>query len=156
MNSFRFYGIQGLATFGKVIINTVIKMEAQIKHYENKLAFEMDPSDLFDALNNGENVIVVDARKAFGFEAEHIPTAINIPHREMTVESTKHLDKDTLYVTYCDGIGCNASTKGALNMAKLGFKVKELIGGIEWWKLDGYTTEGTKGIQTGLKVECAC
>lgn len=132
------------------------KMEAQIKHYENKLAFEMDPSDLFDALNNGENVIVVDARKAFGFEAEHIPTAINIPHREMTVESTKHLDKDTLYVTYCDGIGCNASTKGALNMAKLGFKVKELIGGIEWWKLDGYTTEGTKGIQTGLKIECAC
>lgn len=131
-------------------------MEAQIKHYENKLAFEMDPSDLFDALNNGENVIVVDARKAFGFEAEHIPTAINIPHREMTVESTKHLDKDTLYVTYCDGIGCNASTKGALNMAKLGFKVKELIGGIEWWKLDGYTTEGTKGIQTGLKIECAC
>ena len=156
MNSFRFYGIQGLATFGKVIINTVIKMEAQIKHYENKLAFEMDPSDLFDALNNGENVIVVDARKAFGFEAEHIPTAINIPHREMTVESTKHLDKDTLYVTYCDGIGCNASTKGALNMAKLGFKVKELIGGIEWWKLDGYTTEGTKGIQKGLKIECAC
>lgn len=156
MNSFRFYGIWRLATFGKVIINTVIKMEAQIKHYENKLAFEMDPSDLFDVLNNGENVIVVDARKAFGFEAEHIPTAINIPHREMTVESTKHLDKDTLYVTYCDGIGCNASTKGALNMAKLGFKVKELIGGIEWWKLDGYTTEGTKGIQTGLKVECAC
>lgn len=131
-------------------------MEAQIKHYENKLAFEMDPSDLFDALNNGENVIVVDARKAFGFEAEHIPTAINIPHREMTVESTKHLDKDTLYVTYCDGIGCNASTKGALNMAKLGFKVKELIGGIEWWKLDGYATEGTKGIQKGLKIECAC
>jgi len=131
-------------------------MEAQIKHYENKLAFEMDSSDLFDALNSGENVIVIDARKVFGFEAEHIPTAINIPHREMTVESTKHLDKDALYVTYCDGIGCNASTKGALNMVKLGFKVKELIGGIEWWKLDGYATEGTKGIQTGLKIECAC
>lgn len=131
-------------------------MEAQIKHYENKLAFEWDSSDLFTALNNGENVIVIDPRKAFGFEAEHIPNAINIPHREMTVESTKHLDKEVLYVTYCDGIGCNASTKGALNMAKLGFKVKELIGGIEWWKLGGYATEGTKGFQTGLKVECAC
>ncbi|MEO8237417.1 MAG: rhodanese-like domain-containing protein [Flavobacterium sp.] len=131
-------------------------MEAQIKHYENKLAFEWDPSDLFAALNNGENVIVIDARKAFGFETEHIQTAINMPHREMTIESTKHLDKEVLYVTYCDGIGCNASTKGALNLAKLGFKVKELIGGIEWWKLGGYTTEGTKGIQTGLKIECAC
>lgn len=131
-------------------------MEAQIKHYENKLAFEMDPSDLFDALNNGEKVVVIDARKAFGFEAEHIPTAINIPHREMTVESTKHLDKAVLYVTYCDGIGCNASTRGALNMAKLGFKVKELIGGIEWWKFDGYSTEGINGIKSGLKIECAC
>jgi rhodanese-related sulfurtransferase len=131
-------------------------MEAQIKHYENKLAFEMDSSDLFDALNNGEKVIALDARKAFGFEAEHIPTAINIPHREMTTESTQHLDKEVLYVTYCDGIGCNASTKGALNMTKLGFKVKELIGGIEWWKFDGYATEGTKGAKAGLKIECAC
>jgi rhodanese-related sulfurtransferase len=131
-------------------------MEEQIKHYENKLAFEMDPSDLFDALNNGEKVIALDARKAFGFEAEHIPSAINIPHREMSPETTAHLDKDALYVTYCDGIGCNASTKGALNMTRLGFKVKELIGGIEWWKFDGYATEGTQGNKGGLKIECAC
>nr|WP_315197778.1 rhodanese-like domain-containing protein [uncultured Flavobacterium sp.] len=131
-------------------------MEAQIQYYENKLAFEMDPSDLFDALNNGEKVIALDARKAFGFEAEHIPNAINIPHREMSLETTSHLDKEILYVTYCDGIGCNASTKGALNMTKLGFKVKELIGGIEWWKFDGYATEGTQGNSTGQKIECAC
>jgi len=131
-------------------------MEAQIKHYENKLAFEMDPSDLFDALNNSEKIIALDARKVSGFEAEHIPNAINIPHREMTFDSTKHLNKEVLYVIYCDGIGCNASTKGALNMTKLGFKVKELIGGIEWWKFDGYATEGIQGNKVGLKVECAC
>jgi rhodanese-related sulfurtransferase len=131
-------------------------MEVQIKHYENKLAFEMDPSDLFDALNNNEKVVPLDARKAFGFEAEHIPMAINIPHREMNEENTKHLDKDVLYVTYCDGIGCNASTKGALNMSKLGFKVKELMGGIEWWKFDGYATEGTNSNPIGEKIECAC
>ncbi|OXA94804.1 rhodanese-like domain-containing protein [Flavobacterium hercynium] len=131
-------------------------MEDQIKHYENKLAYEMDPSDLFEALSNGENIVVLDARKDFGYEAEHIPTAINIPHREMTVESTQHLDKNVLYVTYCDGIGCNASTKGALNMTRLGFKVKELIGGIEWWKQDGYATEGKNDPKPGLKIECAC
>ncbi len=131
-------------------------MNIQLQHYENKLAFEMDPSDLFDALNNGEKVIALDARKTFGYEAEHIPGAINIPHREMTKESTQHLDKDSLYVTYCDGIGCNASTRGAINMTKLGFKVKELMGGIEWWKFDGYATEGTKAKISGLKIECAC
>ena len=41
-------------------------------------------------------------------------------------------------------------------MAKLGFKVKELMGGIEWWKFDGYATEGTDGVKAGLKIECAC
>lgn len=131
-------------------------MQDQIKFYENKLAFEMDSSDLFEALNNGEKIIPLDARKSFGFETEHIPKAINIPHREMNLATTQHLDKAILYITYCDGIGCNASTKGALNMARLGFKVKELIGGIEWWKLDGYATEGTKGNKYGLKIGCTC
>lgn len=131
-------------------------MEQQIKHYEHKLAFEMDPSDLFEALNKNENIIPLDARKPFGFEAEHIPTAINIPHREMNEERTKHLDRNATYVTYCDGIGCNASTRGALNMTRLGFKVRELIGGIEWWKFDGYATEGTKAASVGEKIQCAC
>ena len=130
-------------------------MTEQIKFYESKLAFEMDPADLFEALEKGEKVVPIDARKAFGFAKEHIPMAINLPHREMTIESTAHLDKEVTYVCYCDGIGCNASTRGALNMARLGFKVKELIGGIEWGKFDGYATEGTDA-SAGAKMECAC
>ncbi len=39
---------------------------------------------------------------------------------------------------------------------KLGFKVKELMGGIEWWKFDGYATEGTKAKVGDAKIECAC
>ncbi|MDB5285361.1 MAG: rhodanese-like protein [Mucilaginibacter sp.] len=130
-------------------------MKTAIEHYQNKLSFEMDPSDLFAALEAKENIIVIDARKEFGFEKEHIPGAINLPHREINEKSTAGFDRSAIYVTYCDGIGCNASTRGALNMANLGFNVRELIGGIEWWKFDGYATEGTK--QTaGLQIECAC
>ncbi len=130
-------------------------MKNQIEYYENKLAYEMDPSDLFSALENNEAIVIIDARKAFGYEKEHIPTAINLPHKEMTVETTKQFDKTKTYICYCDGIGCNASTKGALNMAKLGFKVKELIGGLEWWKLDGYATKGTE-LTKGQQMQCAC
>lgn len=130
-------------------------MENQIKYYENKLAFEMDPSDLFSAFEETTAYVALDTRKAFAFDDEHIPSAINIPHREMTKERTKHLDKTKTYVCYCDGIGCNASTKGALNMVRLGFKVKELIGGIAWWKIDGYATEGNKPTK-GSIFECAC
>lgn len=131
-------------------------MNEQLRHYQCKLAYEMDPSDLFEALSRNEKVVPLDARKAVGYEAEHIPGAINIPHRDMNEQTTSHLDKDATYVTYCDGIGCNASTKGAVNMVRLGFHVKELMGGIEWWKFDGYATEGTQAQATGLKVACAC
>jgi hypothetical protein len=34
--------------------------------------------------------------------------------------------------------GCNGSTKAALRLAALGFQVKEMIGGVEWWERDGY------------------
>lgn len=130
-------------------------MNEQIEFYKNKLTYEMDPSDLYDAFEKGEDVVAVDARQTFGYEKEHIPTAINLPHRDMTADSTKHLDKTKTYVCYCDGIGCNASTKGALKMTKLGFKVKELMGGIEWWKFDGYATEGAKPT-AGSMIQCAC
>jgi rhodanese-related sulfurtransferase len=59
----------------------------------------------------------------------------------MSAESTARIDRGSLVVTYCDGIGCNASTKGALKMAELGFRTRELIGGLEWWKRDGHPTQ---------------
>ena len=130
-------------------------METAIQYYQSKLAFEMDPSDLFEALETKQNIIVIDARKDFAYVKEHIPGAINLPHRNMSAETTIDFDKKAIFVIYCDGIGCNASTKGSLNMSKLGFNVRELIGGLEWWKFDGYETDGTH-LTTGLQIQCAC
>lgn len=73
----------------------------------------------------------------------------------MSQETTAHLDKGKRYVTYYDGIGCNASTKGAFKMAELGFDVKELLGGIDWWRRDGYETHG-KQARAGSKIVCGC
>ena len=116
-------------------------MKDHIQHYEDKLRYETDSWDLNEAIQNGDSVVVIDARSPEAFAEEHIPGAISFPHRTMNEDSTADLDRDTLYVTYCDGIGCNASTKGALNMARLGFRVKELMGGLDWWKRDGYPIE---------------
>ena len=129
-------------------------MDAQLTHYESKLAFETDAWDLKAALDAGENVVVIDARSHDAYNKEHIPGAINVPHRQMNPETTQAIDRSALVVTYCDGIGCNASTKGALKMVKLGFRVKELIGGLEWWKRDGYATEGLEG--RSRDPECGC
>lgn len=127
----------------------------QIAFYEAKLAFETDSWDLAEAIKQGKPLIVVDARSAEAYTSEHIPTAINIPHRTMTEQTTATLDKGKCYITYCDGIGCNASTKGALKLARLGFEVKELLGGLDWWKRDGYGTKGENG-SAGTEIVCGC
>ena len=131
-------------------------MNNQLEHYANKLAYEIDSWDLKTALDNGERVVLVDARSPQAYAAEHIPGAVNIPHRTMNEASTAQLDRSALVVTYCDGIGCNASTKGALNMTRLGFKVKELMGGLDWWKRDGHPVDSGNAISAVGAANCGC
>ncbi len=131
-------------------------MNNQLEFYANKLQYEIDSWDLQNLMNTHSAVIVIDARSPEAFVQEHIPGAINIPHRMMTQETTATLDKQALIVTYCDGIGCNASTKGALNMTRLGFQVKELMGGLDWWKRDGYSTAGQSCTPTAGQSACGC
>jgi rhodanese-related sulfurtransferase len=127
----------------------------QMAHYQSKLAFEMDSWDLHVALSNNEALVVVDGRSEAAFAKEHIPGAINLPHRGISTLSTEALDKSKTYICYCDGIGCNGSTKTALKLLTLGFKVRELIGGLDWWKRDGYQTAGLEG-RAGTPVGCGC
>jgi GMP synthase (glutamine-hydrolysing) len=127
----------------------------QLIHYQRKLAYETDSADLFSEMTEQINIVVVDTRSADAFNREHIPSAINIPHRTMDRDNTKRLDKRATYITYCDGIGCNASTRGAVKLSKLGFHVKELIGGLDWWRRDGYETKGSQG-HSGKSPGCGC
>jgi rhodanese-related sulfurtransferase len=106
---------------------------------QDKLRFHTDASDLSVDLKAGlAGIIVVDARSRDAYAAGHIPGAISFPHREMSLETTAQLDRNMVYVVYCDGIGCNGSTKGAYQLARLGFRTKELLGGLDWWRRDGH------------------
>lgn len=60
-------------------------IKEQIAYYEQKLKFEMDSWDLFESINKREKRVVLDARLFEAFEQEHIPGAINVPHREMPI-----------------------------------------------------------------------
>jgi rhodanese-related sulfurtransferase len=127
----------------------------QLAYYQQKLTYETDSWDLYLALKGNQNVVVVDGRSREAFEREHIPGAVNIPHKEICFNNTETLDKSKIYICYCDGIGCNASTKTALKLLTLGFQTKELLGGLDWWKRDGYATEGAQG-RDGTPVACGC
>jgi rhodanese-related sulfurtransferase len=126
----------------------------QTRHYENKLAYEIDSWDLSVALHSDALIVVVDARSPDALNSKHIPGSINIPHRTMSPETTASIDPSALVVTYCDGIGCNASTKGALNLARMGYNVRELIGGLDWWIRDGHPTNNSP--TSGDAISCGC
>ena len=130
-------------------------MDDQLRHYRAKLEYEIDPWDLNEALGRGDKILVVDTRTSDAYGRGHIPGAINIPHRTMSAATTARVDKDALIVTYCDGIRCNGSTKGALNMLQLGFRVKELIGGLDCWRHDGYPVEGVETAEPAGSCSCS-
>ncbi|HJQ93096.1 MAG TPA: rhodanese-like domain-containing protein, partial [Candidatus Thermoplasmatota archaeon] len=77
-------------------------------------------------------------RPAGSYAAGHVPGAVNLPYHGLSAESTAKLSTDTVYVVYDDGLFDNAGTKTALRLAALGFRVKELMGGLEGWKAEGY------------------
>ena len=132
--------------------------QQQIYHYSHKLDYEIDSWDLAEAQKAKDDVIVFDARSTQAYDQAHIPGAISFPHKRMTAEHTGDLRRDALYVVYCDGIGCNASTAGALKMARLGFRVKELIGGLDWWKRSGFPLASTEQAtpSEANAASCAC
>lgn len=114
------------------------------RHFQSKLAFETDAWDVKTDMERGHSdFLVIDTRSPADFEARRIAGAINLPHRSMNAKTTAQLPKDKVMVTYCWGPGCNGSTKGALKLASLGFRVKELIGGLEYWIREGGPLAGT-------------
>src|SRR2546422_3496987 len=113
-------------------------------HFLSKLSFETDPSDVYhDITNKISGVIVVDARTPEAYARGHVPGATNMPHRGIDSSTTASLPRDQVFVTYCDGVFCNASTKAAAKLAALGFKVKEMLDGMEGWSKEGYPVEET-------------
>lgn len=108
------------------------------RHFANKLAFETDPADVRMEMESGEaDFLLLDARSREAFAGGHIPGAISLPYREITVESTAAFDKSRLIVTYCWSPACNAAAKAGLRLSELGFQVKEMFGGVEYWKKEG-------------------
>ena len=115
------------------------------RHFLARLSVETDPSDVRADLQRGApGFELVDARSAEAYAARHIPGALSLPHRSIGAETTAHLRKEDVVVLYCWSPACNAATKGAAKLAALGFRVKEMLGGLEYWVREDYPTEGTR------------
>lgn len=103
--------------------------------FRQKLRFETDPADVYTDMKNGvDDFIVLDVRIPEVYAKSHIPGALNLPGAAIDATTTAHLQRGKLLVVYCWGPGCNGATKAAIKLGALGFAVKEMIGGIEYWE----------------------
>ena len=132
--------------FSLVLETSPASPEEAHRHFLSKLSVETDVADVRLDLQRGQDgFLLIDARGVQDFEECHIPSAINLPYRKITAESIAHLPKEKLLVVYCWSPGCNSATKAALRLSALGFQVKEMLGGIEYWRREGGPVEGTLG-----------
>lgn len=103
--------------------------------FQQKLACETDCSDVYADIKAGtKDYVLVDTRAEEAYEKSHAIHAINFPHNKMNKDSLSAYPKDTQFVVYCWGPGCNGATKAAMKLAALGYAVKEMIGGIHYWE----------------------
>jgi len=137
-----------------------------VAHFATKLRFETDPSDVAAALEaDPEALVLVDSRNDFAWAQGHLPQALHLPTGQIRDRALELLSLDRPVVVYCWGPGCNGSTRAALEFARLGYTVQEMIGGFEYWVREGRPVENSGGLEqqphdplTGppLGVACDC
>jgi rhodanese-related sulfurtransferase len=111
--------------------------EAAIEHFAAKLRYETDPSDVAAAQLAGERFVLVDTRGHAAWHQGRSVGAVHLPTAEIVARAASEIPLDVPVVVYCWGPGCNGSTRAALQFSRLGYQVRELIGGFEYWAREG-------------------
>ncbi|MEJ3749154.1 rhodanese-like domain-containing protein [Actinomycetes bacterium KLBMP 9797] len=118
-----------------------------VAHFAARLRFETDVSDVHADLEAGApGVVVVDSRGDEAWRQGHLPGAVHLPTREVAARAAAVIPAGAAVVTYCWGPGCNGATRAALEFARLGYPVKEMIGGYEYWVREGFPVRTATGL----------
>jgi rhodanese-related sulfurtransferase len=116
-------------------------------YFAASLAFHTDVSDVATALTAGGDpgFTLVDTRGTEAWDQGHIPGAVHLPTARIPQLAAAFLDPARPVVVHCWGPGCNGAARGALALAQLGYRVKEMLGGMEYWIREGLGYETADG-----------
>ncbi len=119
--------------------------EELVAYFTSRLAFETDPSDVHADIEQSKRFALVDVRGQSSWDQGRAVGAVHMHHSEIADRAPQEIPMDMPVVVYCWGPGCNGAHRGALNFALLGYQVKEMIGGFEYWAREGYPVVNDKG-----------
>jgi rhodanese-related sulfurtransferase len=127
-------------------MTTISARTGALAFFEAQLAFQTDVSDVRAAMTSPEpGFALVDSRSDASWTQAHIPGALHLPTADIPFRAAELLNPAVPVVTYCWGPGCNGATRAALALARLGYEVKEMIGGIEYWIREGFPVSTPQG-----------
>ncbi|WP_435204538.1 rhodanese-like domain-containing protein [Micromonospora sp. bgisy143] len=116
-------------------------------HFLARLSVQTDVSDVYaDLTARTPGLVVVDSRGVAGWAQGHLPGAVHLPTAEIAARAAEKIPAGAAVVTYCWGPGCNGATRAALEFARLGIAVKEMLGGFEYWVREGLPVETESGL----------
>ncbi|SFD50340.1 rhodanese-like domain-containing protein [Streptomyces aidingensis] len=104
----------------------------------SRLTFQADVSDVHLSLESGApGFVLADSRSSASWAQGRIPGAVHLPTADIPARAGDLLDPAVPVITYCWGPACDGATRAALALARLGYRVKEMIGGMEYWIREG-------------------
>jgi rhodanese-related sulfurtransferase len=119
-----------------------------VAFFAGRLTFQADVSDVRASLDSNDvGFVLLDSRGEAGWRQGHVPGALHLPTADIPARAADLLDPAVPVITYCWGPGCDGATRAALALARLGYQVKEMIGGIEYWIREGFAIETADGIE---------
>jgi len=126
---------------------------AAAAHFAAKLAFETDVSDVYAGLESGQpEFVLIDTRHHSAWAQGHARGAVHIPKPDMPTRIPAEYPAGTQFVVYCWGPGCNGATRAGLILSNLGYAVKEMIGGFEYWAREGLPVDAEVTDASGSRV----
>jgi rhodanese-related sulfurtransferase len=137
-----------------------------LAYFTGQLAFRTDVSDVHAALDSDDpGFTLVDTRGKASWDQGRAPGAVHLPTDEIASRASGFIEQAIPVVVYCWGPGCNGAYRAAVEFAKLGYQVKEMIGGMEYWIREGLPVATDAGVERGEPdprtvpvsgVSCAC
>jgi len=94
-------------------------------------------------LDKQESMTIVEALPQEYFDAQHLPTALNIPHDVINNRAPEMLpDKDALIVVYCANKECQNSKMATESLLQMGYKnTVEYVEGKQHWLEENFPVE---------------
>jgi len=132
--------------------------------FSTLLSCQTDVSDVHASLAAAApGLVLADSRSGQAWQQGRVPGAIHLPTAEIAARAAATIPAGVMVVTYCWGPGCNGATRAALEYARLGYHVKEMIGGYEYWVREGFPvmtdageTRSPPDDLTTLRAAAAC